>query len=150
MTYGNVYVARVAMGANDAQTVRAFVEAEAYDGPSLIIAYSHCINHGINMTTGTDQQKAAVDSGHWILMRYNPDLAEAGKNPLSLDSRAPKMSLSEYAYKEARYSMLVRSKPEEAKRLMALAQQDVQRRWHFYQQMAAMQYGETAEAEAAK
>jgi pyruvate-ferredoxin/flavodoxin oxidoreductase len=141
MLYGNVYVARVAMGANDAQTVRAFAEAEAYDGPSMIIAYSHCIAHGINMSTGTDQQKAAVDSGHWILMRYNPELAEEGKNPLALDSKAPSISLSDYAYKETRYNMLARGKPEEAKRLMALAQHDVGAKWHFYEQMAALQYG---------
>jgi len=147
MSYGNVYVARVAMGASDMQTVRALLEAEAYDGPSLIIAYSHCIAHGINMTTGTDQQQAAVDSGHWVLMRYNPELAEAGKNPLLLDSRAPKMKFSEYAYKETRYNMLARSKPEAAKELMDLAQQDVDSRWRFYEQMAAMHFGGNGKAE---
>ena len=141
MTYGNVYVARVAMGASDLQTVRAFVEAEAYDGPSMIIAYSHCIAHGINMTTGTDQQQAAVDSGHWVLMRYTPDLVAEGKNPLVLESRAPKIPFSDYAYKETRYNMLARSKPEEAKRLIDLAQGDVDSRWRFYEQMAQLHYG---------
>jgi pyruvate-ferredoxin/flavodoxin oxidoreductase len=148
MTYGNVYVAKVAMGANDAQTVRAFVEAEAYDGPSLIIAYSHCIAHGINMTTGTDQQKGAVDSGHWVLMRYNPALAAQSKNPLSLDSKAAKIPLSDYAYKETRYNMLARSKPEEAKRLMDMAQEDVRARWQYYEQMANLHYGANSEGEA--
>lgn len=141
MSYGNVYVARVAMGANDMQTVRAFLEAEAYDGPSIIIAYSHCIAHGINLTTGTDQQKAAVESGHWVLMRYNPDMAEEGKNPLALDSKAPKMAFKDYAMKEARYNMLARSKPEASDALMALAQKDVANRWRFYEQMAGMHYG---------
>ena len=146
MSYGNVYVARVAMGANDTQTVRAFLEAEAYDGPSLIIAYAHCIAHGINMTTGTDQQKAAVDSGHWVLMRYDPALADGGQNPFTLDSRAPKISFSDYALRETRYNMLARSQPEASKSLLKLAQNDVDNRWRLYEQMAAMSSnGETKE-----
>ena len=141
MISGNVYVATVAMGASDAQTVRAFIEAEAWDGPSLIIAYSHCIAHGINMQTGLDQQKAAVESGHWPLMRYNPALIAEGKNPLSLDSKAPKIPLREYAYKETRYSMLTKSNPEVAERLMQEAQAEVEARWQFYEQMAGLSYG---------
>jgi pyruvate-ferredoxin/flavodoxin oxidoreductase len=136
MTYGNVYVATVAMGSNDMQTIRAFIEAEAYDGPSIIIAYAHCIAHGINMTTGMTNQKAAVDCGHWPLYRYNPLLADAGKNPFKLDSKAPKMKFSEYAYLETRYKMLTKSDPEGAKRLMALAEEDVKKRWEVFEEMA--------------
>ncbi|MDA0748503.1 MAG: pyruvate:ferredoxin (flavodoxin) oxidoreductase, partial [bacterium] len=148
MTYGHVYVARVAMGADDTQVLRAFLEAEAYDGPSLIIAYSHCIAHGINMGTATDQQKAAVDSGHWPLFRHDPRATDEGKNPFSLDSKAPKIALQDYAYKEARYNMLARSRPQEAKDLMTLAQQDVTKRWHLYEQLAKLHYESNGEAEA--
>ncbi len=115
MTYGSVYVARVAFGASDMQTVKAFLEAEAYDGPSLIIAYSHCIAHGYDLVHGLDQQKAAVQTGYWPLFRYNPDLIKQGKNPLQLESKAPALPLEKYIYNETRYSMLIRSKPEEAK-----------------------------------
>jgi pyruvate-ferredoxin/flavodoxin oxidoreductase len=140
MTYGNVYVAQVAMGANDRQTVQAFVEAESYDGPSLIIAYSHCIAHGINMTTGFDQHKAAVDSGAWVLYRYDPRRAAQGLNPLQLNSKAPKIPLKDYAYNETRFRMLTQSKPAEAERLMILAQQDVNERWRMYEQLASLDY----------
>jgi pyruvate-ferredoxin/flavodoxin oxidoreductase len=150
MSYGNVYVARVAMGANDMQTVRALLEAEAYDGPSLVIAYSQCIAHGINMSTGTDQQKAAVDSGHWVLMRYNPERAMAGENPLLLDSKAPKMKFKEYALSEARYHMLARSKPDASEALMVLAQRDVDTRWRYYEQMASMHFGENGKTPSEK
>jgi pyruvate-ferredoxin/flavodoxin oxidoreductase len=136
MTYGNVYVAQVAMGHNDTQTIRAFMEAEAYDGPSLIIAYSHCIAHGINMTKAMSNQKAAVESGHWPLYRHNPILEKEGKNPLKLDSKPPKIKFEDYAYLEARYSMLTKSNPESAKRLMVLAQEDVLKRRELYEQMA--------------
>ena len=136
MQYGTVYVAAVAMGANDMQTIRAFMEAEAYDGPSLIIAYSHCIAHGINMTTGMTNQKGAVESGHWPLYRYNPMLAKEGKNPLKLDSKAPKIKFEDYAYTEARYKMLTKSNPGEAKRLMALAEEDTRRRYRIFEEMA--------------
>jgi pyruvate-ferredoxin/flavodoxin oxidoreductase len=136
MTYGNVYVAQVAMGSNDLQTIRAFLEAEAYPGPSIIIAYSHCIAHGINMGKGMDNQKAAVDSGHWPLYRYNPTLAREGKNPLKLDSKAPKIRFQDYAYMETRYKMLTKSDPEAAKKLMALAETDVQERWKVFEEMA--------------
>ncbi|HUI64396.1 MAG TPA: pyruvate:ferredoxin (flavodoxin) oxidoreductase, partial [Bacteroidota bacterium] len=136
MAYGTVYVAAVAMGANDMQTIKAFMEAEAYDGPSLIIAYSHCIAHGINMTTGMVNQKAAVECGHWPLYRYNPMAAREGKNPLKLDSKAPKIKFEDYAYLEARYKMLTKSNPEEAKRLMALAEEDARHRYKVYEELA--------------
>ncbi len=136
MTYGNIYVARVAMGANDAQTIRAFIEAEAYDGPSLIIAYSHCINHGIDMAKGLEQQKLAVASGYWPLIRYNPSLAKEGKNPLQLDSKAPSIPLEKYVYNETRYTMLTQSNEEAAERLLKLAQEDVNTRWKMYEQWA--------------
>jgi pyruvate-ferredoxin/flavodoxin oxidoreductase len=138
MTYGGIYVARVAMGGNDAQTLRAFREAEAYDGPSLIIAYSHCIAHGYDLRHGMDQQKAAVLSGHWPLFRFDPARAQAGKNPLQLDSKPPSMPLKDYAYNETRYTMLVLSHPEEAQRLLAHAQDDVDARWRLYEQLAGL------------
>jgi pyruvate-ferredoxin/flavodoxin oxidoreductase len=140
-TYGNVYVAQVAMGANDRQTVRAFVEAESYDGPSLVIAYSHCIAHGYNLRNGFDQQQAAVDSGAWVLYRNDPRRSEQGLNPLQLDSKAPKIPLKDYAYNETRFKMLTQSKPEEAERLLALAQGDVNERWRMYEQLASLEYG---------
>ena len=136
MTYGNVYVAMVAMGANDAQTVRAFLEAEAYDGPSLIIAYSHCIAHGINMTRGMHNQKIAVETGYWPLYRYNPDLAKEGKNPLKLDSKAPKLPLKEFLDLETRFKMLEKSHPDRAKTLQKLAQGDVETRWKMYEYLS--------------
>jgi pyruvate-ferredoxin/flavodoxin oxidoreductase len=138
MSYGNVYVAKIAMGANDAHTVRAFLEAEAYDGPSLIIAYSHCIAHGINMETGMKNQKAAVDSGYWPLFRYNPELASQGKNPFKLDSKGLKIPLKDYAYMETRYKMLTKSHPEEAAKLIEEAQQDVTSKYKYYEQLANM------------
>lgn len=138
MSYGNVYVAKIAMGANDAQTVRALLEAEAYDGPSLIIAYSHCIAHGINMGTAMKNQKAAVESGHWPLFRYNPALSLEGKNPFKLESKAPKIPLKDYAYMETRYKMLTKSHPAEADILMTHAQEVVKNRFHYYEQLAAL------------
>ncbi len=139
-TYGNIYVAQVAMGANDRQTVRAFVEAESYDGPSLIIAYSHCIAHGYNLASGFDQQQLAVDSGAWVLYRYDPRRADQNLNPLQLDSKAPKVPFKDYAYNETRFKMLTQSKPHEAERLLALAQQDVNARWRMYEQLASLDY----------
>jgi pyruvate-ferredoxin/flavodoxin oxidoreductase len=136
VSYGSVYVARVAMGASDMHTVKSFLEAEAFDGPSLIIAYSHCIAHGYDMANGMEQQKAAVNSGYWPLFRFNPDLVAQGKNPFQLDSRAPSITLKEYIYNETRYTMLVKSNPEEAKRLLELAQQDVASHWKLYDYMA--------------
>jgi pyruvate-ferredoxin/flavodoxin oxidoreductase len=128
MSYGNVYVARVALGAKDDQTLRAFNEAEAYDGPALIIAYSHCIAHGINMTTALKNHKAAVDSGQWLLYRYNPDNVARGENPLTLDSRPPKLPLKDYLHMENRFKMLELSNPETAATLFAEAQHDVETR----------------------
>ena len=137
MTYGNIYVASVAMGARNEHTLRAFLEAEAYDGPSLIIAYSHCIAHGINMAKGMEQQTAAVESGRWLLYRYDPRRAEQGENPLQLDSRAPKRPLEQAMYSENRFKMLLRSKPAEAKELLRQAQISVASRYHMYQYLAA-------------
>ncbi len=137
MTYGNVYVASVAMGARDEHTLKAFLEAEAYEGPSLIIAYSHCIAHGIDMTTAMHQQKAAVDSGRWLLYRYHPDRALEGKNPLQLDMRSPRVPVEESMHAENRFKMLLRSKPEQAKHLFEKAQTDVNTRWQMYQYLAA-------------
>jgi pyruvate-ferredoxin/flavodoxin oxidoreductase len=140
INYGTVYVASVALGANDAQTNRAFLEAESFDGPSIILAYSHCIAHGIDMTRGMQQQKAAVDSGHWLLYRYDPRLAAQGKNPLMLDSKAPSMPIKDYAYSETRFKMLTLSKPEDAQRLLKLAQEDALARYNYYQQLAGLSY----------
>ena len=137
MTYGHVYVASVAMGAKDEHTLRAFLEAERYDGPALIIAYSHCIAHGINMTTAFSDQKTAVSSGYWPLFRYNPELTAEGKNPFILDSAAPKIPFKERADRENRFKMLEKSHPEKAKELLKLAQQDIYDRWAIYEQMAS-------------
>jgi len=142
MTYGNIYVARVAFGSSDTQTVKAFLEAEAYDGPSLIVAYSTCIAHGYDMAHGLDQQKAAVLSGYWPLFRYNPDLVKEGKNPLHLDSKAPAIPLEKYIYNETRYTMLARSKPDQARWLLQLAQEDVRARWRLYEHWATMPVGD--------
>jgi pyruvate-ferredoxin/flavodoxin oxidoreductase len=147
MSYGYVYVARVAMGASDRQTLQAFREAEAYNGPSLIIAYTHCIAHGITMKYGLKQQNLAVKSGVWPLYRYNPELAAQGTNPLSIDSKEPTVPVEEYAYNETRYRMLLQSNEERAEMLMAKAKSDAAGRWSLYQQMANMHYSEP-EAEA--
>jgi pyruvate-ferredoxin/flavodoxin oxidoreductase len=142
MSYGYVYVARVAFGSDPNQVIKAFKEAEAYDGPSLIIAYTHCIAHGINMTKGFEEQKNAVDSGHWVLMRYNPQLALEGKNPLQLDSKEPKITFKEYAGNENRYRVLMKSNPERSEALLAQTEKDIAKRFKFYQQMAAMNGGD--------
>jgi pyruvate-ferredoxin/flavodoxin oxidoreductase len=134
--YGNVYIAQVAMGANDTHTIKAFLEAEAHPGPSLIIAYSQCIAHGIDMAKGMHQQKLAVDSGYWPLYRYNPQLVEENKNPFQLDSSDPKIALQDYVYTEGRYRMLQQSDPAVAKFLLGEAQKAVSRRWAQYKQMA--------------
>jgi pyruvate-ferredoxin/flavodoxin oxidoreductase len=140
MAYGYVYVARIAMGASDQQTLRAFLEADAYDGPSLIIAYSHCINHGYDLVHGLEQQKLAVQSGFWPLYRYNPALVAEGKNPLIIDSKEPTISFADYAYNETRYRMLLQSDEQRAEMLMQLAERDVKSRWKLYTQMAAMNF----------
>jgi len=136
MSYGNVYVASVAMGAKDEHTLKTFLEAEAYDGPSIIIAYSHCIAHGIDMTTAMSDQKVAVDSGQWLLYRYNPERALAGENPLILDSRTPTRKVKDYLLQQTRFKMLIKSKPEHAKLLWQQAQQDAETRYRLYEYMA--------------
>ena len=138
MRYGTVYVAQIAMGASDSQTMKAILEAEAYDGPSLIIAYSHCIAHGYDMAQGMNQQKLATQSGYWPLYRFNPEWRAQGKKPLKLDSKAPKIPLEDYMYNENRFRMLTKSNPERAKKLLADAQKAVNTRWHIYEQMAQM------------
>lgn len=141
ISYGNVYVARVAMGANPQQTLLAFREAEAYPGPSLILAYSHCIAHGINMQKGLNQQSRAVHSGYWPLVRYNPAVTESNENPFVLDSPRPTIKLKDYADNELRYRMLRATNPEQADALMELAQEAVDRKWQLYEDMATMGQG---------
>ncbi|HNA89928.1 MAG TPA: pyruvate:ferredoxin (flavodoxin) oxidoreductase [Anaerolineales bacterium] len=141
MSYGYVYVAKIAMGANDQQTLKALLEAESYDGPSLVIAYSHCIAHGFDMAKGLEQQKLAVQSGHWPMYRYDPRLAIQGQNPLTIESKEPSIPFSQYAYNETRYKMLTQMNEERAEELMKEAQHDAKSRWTLYQQMASMHYG---------
>ena len=138
MTYGSIYVAQIALGANLNQAVKAFVEAESYRGSSLIIAYAHCIAHGIDMTQGLDEQKNAVNSGFWPLLRFDPRRIEAGQNPMQLDSKDPSMQFRDFAYREARFKSLTKTKPEHAEELIVRAQEEVTRRWGIYKQMAAM------------
>ena len=136
IAYANVYVARVAMGADPQQTLRAFREAEAYDGPSLIIAYCHCIAHGYDMSDGLDQQYRAVTSGHWPLIRYDPMARAADGNPFLLDSPRPRMPLADYRKRELRFRALANADPAEAERLLGLAQQAADQRWRTYEEMA--------------
>ena len=152
MTYGNVYVASVAMGAKNEHTLKAFLEAEAYDGPSIIIAYSSCIAHGIDMKTSMSDQKIAVESGQWLLYRYNPERAAIGENPLALDSRAPSRKVPEWMLQQTRFKMLSKSRPEDAERLWKAAQKDVETRFHMYEYMASRkpEQAAPAEEEAAK
>jgi pyruvate-ferredoxin/flavodoxin oxidoreductase len=138
MAYGNVYVAQIALGANDQQALKAILEAEAYDGPSLIIAYSHCIAHGIDTKNGLEEQKRAVQSGYWLLYRYNPLLAEQGKSPLVLDSKAPSLPLGEFEFKESRYQVLRQNEPQRAEELVKQAQLDADARWKRYQMLAKL------------
>ena len=137
IAYGSVYVARVAMGADPQQTLQAFREAEAYDGPSIVIAYSHCIAHGIEMRNGLDQQYRAVASGHWPLLRYDPAVHATGNSPFLLDSHRPRIPLTDYVYRELRYRALANSDPDEAERLLTLAQQAIDQRWKTYEDMAS-------------
>jgi len=139
MAYGTVYVAQVSL-ANPGQCIKAMLEAEAFDGPSLVIAYSHCIAHGINMTSGVDENKKAVASGYWPLYRYNPALAADGKNPLQLDSKTPTISFEEYAYGENRYRVLKKNNPVAAAELMKKATEWTVRRFDLYEKLAAMSY----------
>jgi len=137
MAYGNVYVGQVALGANPKQTLRTFREAEAWDGPSIIIAYSQCIAHGIDMSTGMTHQKEAVNSGYWPLYRFDPE--QADHLPFQLDSKKPKIPYTDFANKEARFAMLSRIDPEAHARLARIAQQDINERWHLYEQMAGVE-----------
>jgi pyruvate-ferredoxin/flavodoxin oxidoreductase len=145
IAYGYVYVARVAMGFNDQHTLKSFIEAESYDGPSIIIAYSHCISHGIDMAKGLEQQKLAVQCGLWPLYRYDPRLAAEGKNPLMVDYKEPTIPVDQYMYNETRFRMLVQSNEERAEALLKLSREDAKARWNFYSQMGAMHYGENNE-----
>jgi pyruvate-ferredoxin/flavodoxin oxidoreductase len=144
MTYGNIYVARVAIGANINQVVKAFAEAEAYDGPAIIIAYSHCIAHGIKMGEGLGEQKRAVESGHAMLYRYNPDLPKQGKNPLQLDSQAPTLSIAEFEQNETRFKSLFKTRPEAAKAFVEQAQKDSDLRWLYYKALSEIDYSKKA------
>jgi pyruvate-ferredoxin/flavodoxin oxidoreductase len=137
MAYGNIYVARVAFGAKDAQTVKAIVEAESFPGTSVVIAYSHCIAHGYDMANGLEQQKLAVDSGHWQLFRFDPRRIAAGENPLALDSGAPKIDLGKYVRNESRYRMVEQAHPERFKALLQEAQLEVRQRFAMYETLAA-------------
>ncbi len=136
MAYGNVYVARVAFGANQLQTIRAFNEADEYDGPSLIIAYSHCINHGLDLRKGISQQKLAVESGAWTLFRYNPKLKAEGKNPLQLDSKEPTADIAEYMYNEIRFRALRQMNADRAAALLDVARKDAKERYAYYKYLA--------------
>jgi pyruvate-ferredoxin/flavodoxin oxidoreductase len=138
VAYGNVYVAQIAMGANPAQAVKAFREAESYGGVSLILAYAQCVAHGVNMTTGMAHQKEAVQCGFWPLYRYDPREAHEGGSPFKLDSRKPTSPFKEFAMQEARFAMLVRSDPKRAEQLFELAQRDIDDQWHYYEQMAGV------------
>jgi pyruvate-ferredoxin/flavodoxin oxidoreductase len=138
INYGNVYVARVAMGGSDMQTLKAFEEAEAYDGPSLIVAFAHCVAHGYDLMYGMDQQKLAVQAGYWPLFRYNPELVKQGKNPLQLDSRPPSVPLSKYMLNETRFSILNHADAEAAKKLLHEAEEDVRSRWELYEKLASL------------
>jgi len=140
MSYGHVYVASVAMGAKDEHTLKAFLEAEAYDGPSIIIAYSHCIAHGIDMTTAMSNQKMAVDAGQWLLYRYHPERTAQGENPLQLDSRTPTRKVQDYLQMETRFKMLTKSKPEDAKQLWQAAQHDAEVRFRLYEYLAQRKF----------
>jgi len=144
MSYGTAYVATVSL-AYPAQAVKAFIEAENFDGPSLILAYAHCIAHGIDMTRGVDEQRKVVECGHWPLFRYNPALAAQGKNPLQLDSKPPTISFEEYALGENRYRVLKKSNPKGAEKLMKQANEWTTRRFALYEQMAALIYGSKPE-----
>jgi pyruvate-ferredoxin/flavodoxin oxidoreductase len=137
--YGNVYVAQVALGADNAQTVKALAEAESWGGPSLVIAYSTCIEHGIDMSTSMSHQAEAVKSGFWPLWRYDPRTAEAGGRPMQLDSRTPTLALKEFQSKEARFAMLARTRPEDARELLRLSEADAAERRHLYEQLAGVE-----------
>ncbi|MCI0689973.1 MAG: thiamine pyrophosphate-dependent enzyme, partial [Sporichthyaceae bacterium] len=147
--YGDVYVAQIALGANEMQTVRALLEAEAWAGPSLVVAYSTCIAHGIEMSTSMSHQKSAVASGHWPLYRYHPS-PEPDAHPFQLDSKRPTLRLRDFALTETRFAMLARSDPDRARHLLALAQADVDQRWHYYEQLAGVERSVPQDADGAE
>ena len=138
MSYGGIYVAKVAFGFRDAQTVKAFQEAESYKGPSIILAYSHCIAHGYDMANGCDQQKLAVDCGHWPLFRFDPRRADLGQNPLQMDSGSPKIPLGEYVRNETRFRMIEQQNPEHFKKLLAQSQHEISNRFSVYEQLSKL------------
>ena len=138
MAYGTVYVARVAIGANPQQTLLALREAEAYPGPSLVLAYSHCIAHGYDLRMGLEQQRRAVHCGYWPLLRYNPELRRTGENPFTLDSPRPTLGFREYADQELRYRLLARNNPAAAETLLTRADEAIARRWHLYENLAGL------------
>ena len=148
MDYGHVYVAHVAYGSKDIQTLQAFLEAESYPGTSLIIAYAPCIAHGVDLSNNHRQQDLAVRSGHWPLLRFDPRKAAEGKNPLHLDSKPPSVPYRDFAMSETRFSMLTRSHPEDAERFLAQAQKEVLERYHHYAQLAELTYDEALETPA--
>jgi len=143
MAYGTVYVAHIAMGANDAQTVKALIEADAWPGPSLVIAYSTCTAHGMDMSRAMDHMKAAVKSGYWPLYRFRPTAAAEGR-PFTLDSKAPSIPVREFADAEARFAILNRTHPERYEQLMDILQADIDERWRYYEQLAAMERTDTS------
>jgi pyruvate-ferredoxin/flavodoxin oxidoreductase len=149
MASGRVYVARVAFGSNDAHTVRAFQEADAYPGPSLIIAYAHCIAHGFDLALGLEQQKLAVQSGHWPLFRFDPRRVGTAEPALKLDSGAPKIELEKYIYNETRYRMLEKANPARAKELLQTSQKEIHARYALYEALSKMTIGVPAAAQAA-
>jgi pyruvate-ferredoxin/flavodoxin oxidoreductase len=150
MAYGNVYVAHVAFGAKDAQTVRAFQEADSYPGPSLVIAYSHCIAHGYDLAYGLDQQKLAVETGYWPLYRFDPRRIDAGENPLQIDSAPPKGEVAKYMANETRFRVVQQQDPERFRHLLELEQHEVARRYSLYEQMAKMTYGNNGQSGTAR
>jgi pyruvate-ferredoxin/flavodoxin oxidoreductase len=139
MAYGNVYVAQVALGGNPLQTIRALREAESYSGPSLVIAYSHCIAHGIDMSKSMRHQRDAVTCGYWPLYRYDPRVAGEAARPFHLDSHRPKGRFEDFAMQEARFALLVRADPDRSSHLLKLAQDDIDERWHLYEQMQGVE-----------
>ena len=150
MDYENVYVAHVAYGAGDVQTLRAFLEAEAHAGPSLIIAYSPCIAHGVDLSNNHRQQDLAVKSGHWPLFRFDPQRIQQGKNPLHLDSAEPSIPYRDFVQTETRFSMLWHTHPEDAERFLAEAQREVQHRYHHYKQLSELDWDETTRVSTIK
>jgi pyruvate-ferredoxin/flavodoxin oxidoreductase len=150
MDYGNVYVAHVAYAGKDTQTLNAFLEAEAHDGPSIIIAYAPCIAHGVDLSNNHRQQNLAVKSGHWPLFRFNPKNISEGKNPMKLDSAEPSIPYRDFVMTETRFSMLWQSNPEAAEGFLKQAQEDVKNRYHYYKQLSELEWNEATRVSAVK